>query len=140
MCDYSLEMYASRKAKVRESLTTTRFASGSIGTTDKANKDCAVCLDVGTKLRLDNVPQTVQVQAGVGATAEATFARIDTGAYHDAVEFEGGCKVSLQHLGPGVQITILQTVGEQEMVSAMAIDAANSGASVSRELEVVAGR
>ena len=107
MCDYSLEMYASRPARESERYVTTRFASGSVGLAAPGDATCAVCVQYDTQLNLEQIPAHVQAQFGVGPQARVTFARIETGAYHDAVRFADGRVLSLQHLGPGVAATLV---------------------------------
>ena len=107
MCDYSLEMYASRPAREQERYTTTRFPSGSVGLASPGDTSCAVCVQYDTKLVLEDIPQHVQAQCGIGAREEVTFARIETGAYHDAIRFADGRVLSLQHLGPGVGVSLV---------------------------------
>jgi hypothetical protein len=107
MCDYSLEMYSSRPAREGEKYVTTRFPSGSIGFAEPGKTDCAVCVQYDTPLSLVNIPERVQMQLGIGKTAKVVIARIETGAYHDAVRLEDGRVISLQHLGPGVEGSVI---------------------------------
>jgi hypothetical protein len=53
MCDYSLEMYASRPAREGEQYQTTRFASGSIGVTVPKDGTTAICIACDTRLEIE---------------------------------------------------------------------------------------
>ncbi|MFN3890218.1 MAG: hypothetical protein ACK4MV_07455 [Beijerinckiaceae bacterium] len=106
MCDYSLEMYASRPAREGEIYQTTRFPSGSIGLA--AGRDCgtAICVQYDTRLSLENIPPAVRRPLGLGEAADATFVRLEAGAYRDGLRFDNGKEISLQQLGTGVRVTI----------------------------------
>ena len=106
MCDYSLEMYGSRPAQEFERYVTTRFPSGSIGLTSPGDCGTAVCVQYDTRLRLEGIPGDLQARLGIGPVAEATFTRLEHGAYRDGVRFATGKCISLQQLGTGVGITI----------------------------------
>lgn len=110
MCDYSLEMYASRPAREGEIYQTTRFPSGSLGLT--AGRDCgtAICVQYETRLKLENVPQSLRAALGLQASALATFVHLDSGAYRDGLRFDNGREISLQQLGVGVRVTIPQLI------------------------------
>ncbi len=114
MCDYSLEMYASRPAREDEKYVTTRFSSGSIGFVAPGDPTCAICMQYDTPLTLENLPEHVRAMYGVSAREEVVFARIETGAYKDAVRFADGRVVSLQQLGPDVSATIRQLLEHRE--------------------------
>ena len=105
MCDYSLEMYASRPARAGEKYVTTRFSSGSIGLASPGDCGTAVCVQYDTPLVLENIPEHVRLGT-VGERADVVFARIETGAYHDAVAFSDGRLLSLQQLGVGVTVGV----------------------------------
>ena len=105
MCDYSLEMYASRPARVGERYETTRFASGSIGLAVPGDATCAICLQYDTPLVLESLPAHVRGQDGPDRV-EAVFTRVEGGAYHDAVAFPDGRTLSLQQLGVGVTVQV----------------------------------
>ena len=106
MCDYSLEMYASRPARQSESYTTTRFPSGSIGLASPGDKSCAICVQYDTRLELSDIPAPVRERYNLGERETVVFARIETGAYHDGVALKDGNIVSLQQIGPGVKVAI----------------------------------
>ena len=65
MCDYSLEMYASRPAQESEKYVTIRFPSGSIGLAVPGDCKTAVCVQYDTPLTLENVRDDLQVRFGV---------------------------------------------------------------------------
>lgn len=102
MCDYSLEMYGSRPAREAERYVTTRFPSGSIGFTSPGDCNTAICVQYDTPLVLENIPREVQTSLGLREIEEATFIRLDHGAYRDGVRFGNGRQVSLQQLQTGV--------------------------------------
>lgn len=106
MCDYSLEMYASRPAREGEQYQTTRFASGSIGITVPKDGTTAICIACDTRLVIEDIPETVQEHCGVGHRETATFTSMPYGGYRDAVMFENGRQASLQQLGEGVRVSL----------------------------------
>jgi hypothetical protein len=85
---YSLEMYASRPACTSEQYVTTRFPSGTIG--------LAVPGDCST--------------AGVGPSESVVFVRLPYGygRYSDSIKFPNGRDISLQLLGSGVTVRLVQ--------------------------------
>jgi hypothetical protein len=70
MCDYSLEMYGSRLARESERYVTTHFPSSSIGLTSPDDQATTVCVDYGTKLILDNIPNHIRrcLEGGRGSS------------------------------------------------------------------------
>ncbi len=106
MCDYSLEMYASRPARESERYVTTRFPSGSVGLSAPGDCTTAVCVQYDTHLRLENISGDLQTRLGVKAEEDVVFARLEHGAYRDGVRFTNGKEVSLQLLGSGVGATL----------------------------------
>lgn len=106
MCDYSLEMYASRPARESERYVTTRFPSGSVGLAAPGDCTTAVCVQYDTHLRLENISGDLQTRLGVKAEEDVVFARLEHGAYRDGVRFANGKEVSLQLLGSGVGATL----------------------------------
>ncbi|MGO9673890.1 MAG: hypothetical protein ACLPSF_06930 [Methylocella sp.] len=109
MCDYSLEMYASRPARESEKYVTTRFPSGSIGLAAPGDCSTAVCVLYDTKLNLENISSDLQTRLGVQATEQVMFARLEHGAYRDGVRFGNGKEISLQLLGSGVGASLIAT-------------------------------
>ena len=106
MCDYSLEMYASRPARESEKYVTTRFPSGSIGLAAPGDCTTAVCVQYDTHLKLEGISPDLQSRLGVKAQEEVVFARLEHGAYRDGIRFGNGKEVSLQLVGAGVGVTI----------------------------------
>ena len=102
MCDYSLEHYQSRPARQGEDYVTNRFPSSSIGFVVPGDQSVAVCMTCDMRLRLKNIPVSLQTRLGVTASQVVTFTRLDAGLYRDGVRFGSGQIVSLQELGPGV--------------------------------------
>lgn len=109
MCDYSLEMYASRPAREEEKYVTTRFPSGSIGLAAPGDCTTAVCVQYDTHLKLENISSDLQTRLGVKPVEEVVFARLEHGAYRDGLKFANGKEVSLQLLGAGVNVALVAT-------------------------------
>jgi hypothetical protein len=110
MCDYSLEMYASRPARESEKYVTTRFPSGSIGLASPGDCTTAVCVQYDTRLKLEGISSDLQTRLGVRDDEEVVFARLEHGAYRDGIKFRNGKEISLQLLGSGVAVTLVATV------------------------------
>lgn len=104
MCDYSLETYGSRPAREFERYETARFPSGSIGLIAPGDCKTAICVQYDTRLTLEKIPAALQASLKLGDTAEATFVRLDHGAYRDGMRFDNGKRISLQQLGLGVNV------------------------------------
>jgi hypothetical protein len=102
MCDYSLETYRSRPARIGERYETHRFESYTVGFVAPGDRVTAVCMACDTKLRLEGIPEKIQRALGVSANEEVTFVRLEDGVHHDGVRFTNGSQMSLQKLGPGV--------------------------------------
>ncbi|MGA2638762.1 hypothetical protein [Methylocella sp.] len=107
MCDFSLEMYASRPARESEKYVTTRFPSGSIGVAAPGDCSTAVCILYDTKLNLEGISRELQIGLGVREAEQVMFARLQHGAYRDGVRFGNGRELSLQLLGPGVRLSLV---------------------------------
>ena len=103
MCDYSLEAYRSRPARLGERYETHGFESYSIGFTAPGDPFTAVCMAYDTKLRLEGIPAFVQRSLCVSENEDVTFTRLDAGPHHDGVRFANGAEATLQKLGPGVK-------------------------------------
>jgi len=114
MCDYSLEMYASRPARESEKYVTTRFPSGSIGLAVAGDCTTAVCVQYDTKLTLEGLSGDLQNRLGVNAQEDVVFARLEHGAYRDGVKFGNGKEISLQLLGTGVTVSLIPAAVEEE--------------------------
>jgi hypothetical protein len=114
MCDYSLELVASRPAKVADKLVSTSFPhtiTRGFALVDEPN--VAVCLLPGTELAFE---KEVRCETGIvfswrlGHTV-AKFQQVNKGrsnVHHDALEFPDGKIVLLTHLCKGQRATVLQ--------------------------------
>src|SRR6476619_7549494 len=89
MCDYSLEAYRSRPARLGERYETHRFESYSIGFVAPGDPSTAVCMSYDTKLRLEGIPEVVQRSLCVSANEDVTFTRLEGGPHQDGLRFEG---------------------------------------------------
>jgi hypothetical protein len=116
MCDYSLEMYASRPARESEKYVTTRFPSGSIGLAVPGDCTTAVCVQYDTHLELEGISSDLQSRLGVGGEESVVFARLEHGAYRDGVKFANGKEISLQLLGSGVSVKLAEVPAKREVV------------------------
>ena len=103
MCDFSLELYRSRPARVGERYETHRFPSSTVGFIAPGDVSTAVCMAYDTRLRLEGIPERVQSACRVMAEEDVTFTRLETGLCHDGVRFANGAQVTLQRLGPSVK-------------------------------------
>src|SRR5262245_36186558 len=107
MCDYSLELVASRPAKVGDKLISTGFRdSVSRGFASLDDLNVAVCLAPGTELAFE---EEVKCDAGIVFSRRlshkvASFRQIDTSKpnrHHDELEFTDGKIVLLTCLCKG---------------------------------------
>jgi hypothetical protein len=115
MCDYSLDLVASRPAKVGETLVSTRFPSYTRGFASASEPSVAVCLRPGTELSFE---QDVQSYAtGMFRSRRdhgqrlARFRQIDMDrphVHHDALELADGQIVLLTALIEGQHAKVLQ--------------------------------
>ena len=110
MCDFSLELYRSRPARVGERYETRRFPSGTVGFIAPGDVSTAVCMAYDTRLRLEGIPQAVQNACGVTADEDVTFTRLEIGPFHDGMRFANVAQVTLQRLGPGVRGYIIDAL------------------------------
>ena len=104
MCDYSLELVASRPAKVGDKLISTGFRhTFSRGFVSVDDPKVAVCLLPGTELAFED---EVRCETGMVFSRRlghkvARFRQIDRGQpnlHHDALELPDGKLVLLTHL------------------------------------------
>jgi hypothetical protein len=123
MCDYSLEAYRSRPARLGERYETHRFESYSIGFVAPGDASIAVCMAYDTKLRLEGIPEVVQRSLGVSANEDVTFICLEDSPHHDGVRFANGAELTVQKLGPGVKgyisDALLAPLWQPEIVEAM---------------------
>ena len=114
MCDYSLELVASRAAEVGDKLITTGFPHTiSRGFASVDDPKVAICLLPGTELAFED---EVRCDTGMVFSRRlghkvARFRQIDRGQrnrHHDALELPDGKIVLLTHLCKGQRATVLQ--------------------------------
>lgn len=114
MCDYSLEVIASRPAKVGDKLVSTGFPTTTTrGFASVDEPDVAVCLLPGTELAFEN---EVKWETGFVFSRSlghkvARFRQINHGwsnQHRDALEFPNGDTVLLTSLCRGQKATVLQ--------------------------------
>ncbi len=141
MCDYSLMTQPNRLAQEGEQLVVHRFPIGSLGlaspedikrrparpvyrktfwtklkefiippTTDPV---AAVCIPPGARLRLEDIPPSLQCELHIGPVEEVRFTQLSAQAntYRDAVCFSNGVELRLQSLMPGLRVTVLDLGG-----------------------------
>jgi hypothetical protein len=115
MCDYSLELVASRPAKVGDKLVSTRFLnSGTRGFCSVEEPGVAVCLLPGTELAFE-AELKCERNFGFGfkriGYKVARFLEVNTDqryAHHDALELPDGQTVLVTKLAEGQRATVLQ--------------------------------
>jgi hypothetical protein len=114
MCDYSLELVASRPAKVGDKLVSTGFPhTVTRGFAAVENPNVAVCLLPGTELAFDD---EVRRETGILFSSRlghkmARFRQVNGGrldGHRDALEFPDGQIVLLTQLCKGQHATVLQ--------------------------------
>ena len=113
MCDYSLELVASRPAKVGDQLVSTGFhqtMTRGFASVDEPN--VAVCLLPGTELAFEDEVRCetgIVLSRNLGYTV-ASFRQInkDQSRHRDALELPDGKIVLLTHLCKGQRATVLQ--------------------------------
>ena len=116
MCDFSLELVASRPAKVGDKLVTMEFpASMTRGFAAIGEPNVAVCLLPGTEIAFENEVEYERffvllpnIKLG---TKVARFRQINVGrpmVHHDALEFPDGETVLLTRMCEGQHATVLQ--------------------------------
>jgi hypothetical protein len=114
MCDYSLELVASRSARVGDKLISTSFPHTSTrGFASVEDRSIAVCLLPGTELAFE---QEVRCETGMIFSWRlghrvAKFRQVNQGrsnVHHDALEFPDGKIILLAQLCKGQRATVLQ--------------------------------
>ena len=126
MCDYSLELAASRPAKVGDKLVTTKFQNSlTRGFTTIGEPNVAVCLLPGTEVAFEKEVQYERFFSFLPnmklGKKVARFRRINMGkpnVHHDAVEFPDGETVLLTRLCEGQHATVLQLPASPRLVNA----------------------
>jgi hypothetical protein len=128
MCDYSLELVASRPAKIGDKLVTTKFQNSMTrGFAAIGEPNVAVCLLPGTEVAFENEVKYERffilfpsMKYGFGKKV-ALFRQINMGkpmVHHDALEFPDGETVLLTRLCEGQHATVLQLPASPRSVSA----------------------
>ncbi len=118
MCDYSLDLVASRPAKVGDELVTTKFKNSLTGGFAAIGEpNVAVCLLPGTEVAFDENVEC-EPSFGIGILSNkkighrlARFRQINMDnpvIHHDALEFPDGQVVLLTRLCVGQRATVLQ--------------------------------
>jgi hypothetical protein len=114
MCDYSLELVASRPARVGDKLISTSFPHTiTRGFASADDRDIAVCLFPGTELAFEKEVRCetgMILSWGLGHKV-AKFCQVNKGqanVHHDALEFPDGKTVLLTQLCKGQRATVLQ--------------------------------
>ena len=119
MCDYSLDLVASRPAKVGDELVTTKFKNSMTrGVAAIGEPNVAVCLLPGTEVAFKKEVQYARffvlfpnMKRGNLGKKVAQFRQINVGkprVHHDALEFPVGETVLLTRLCEGQHATVLQ--------------------------------
>jgi hypothetical protein len=123
MCDYSLELVASRPAKVGDELVSTRFP-GMItrGFASVGEPHVAVCLLPGTELAFEKEVQCETAfvfrprrQLGHRVAMFRQVNKNKPSVHHDALEFPDGRIVLLTYLCEGQHATVLQLPAQQHV-------------------------
>jgi hypothetical protein len=114
MCDYSLELVASRPARVGDKLISTSFPHTiTRGFASVDDRNIAVCLLPGTELAFEKEVRCetgMILSWGLGHKV-AKFRQVNKGqakVHHDALEFPNGKTVLLTQLCKGQRATVLQ--------------------------------
>ncbi len=116
MCDYSLQLIASRPARLGEKLVSTRFpTSATRGFASIDNLNVAVCLLPGTELAFEEEvlaePRGLFRPRRPFGHKVAQFRQVhmdEPNTHHDALEFPDGQIVLLTELCEGQRATVLQ--------------------------------
>lgn len=117
MCDYSLFSIRNRLATEGEVLTVHRFPIGSVGLASPSDLDTAVCVPPGARLLVQEFPEGLQTELGIGPSETATFFERTTKAYEfrDAVRFNNGRDMLLQRLAEGQRVTVLSLAAPEPL-------------------------
>jgi hypothetical protein len=126
MCDYSLDLVASRPAKVGDKLVTTKFNNSiTRGFAAIGEPNVAVCLLPGTEVAFEKevkYERTFSLFPSMKLGEKvAQFRQINMGTprmHHDALEFPDGETVLLTRLREGQHATVLQLPASPRPVNA----------------------
>src|SRR5207245_8430080 len=119
MCDYSLDLVASRPAKVGDKLVTTTFQNSMTrGFAAMEEPNVAVCLLPGTEIAFEREVKYERffalfpsMKVGKLGKKVAQFRQINMGkpcVHHDALEFPDGESVLLTRMCEGQHATVLR--------------------------------
>jgi len=124
MCDYSLELQASREALAGDRLVTTAFpGSTTLGFAASDAPGVAVCLKPGTELAFAEPVSfsglfrfLLQTHPHDCLTARFRHVNEDNPLlHHDALEFANGQVVLLTHLRPGQHAVVIQLPADAQV-------------------------
>jgi hypothetical protein len=129
MCDYSLELVASRPAKIGDKLVTTKFQNSMTrGFAAIGEPNVAVCLLPGTEVAFEKGAKYERffalfpsMKLGSLGKKVAQFRQVNVGTpgvHHDALEFPDGEMVLLTRLCEGQRATVLQLPASPRPVNA----------------------
>jgi hypothetical protein len=129
MCDYSLDLVASRPAKVGDKLVTTKFQNSMTrGFAAIGEPNVAVCLLPGTEVAFEKEVQYERffvllpsMKHGNLGKKVARFRQINVArpmVHHDALEFPDGETVLLTRMCEGQHATVLQLPASPRAVKA----------------------
>ncbi len=129
MCDYSLDLVASRPAKVGDELVTTKFKNSLTGGFAAIGEpNVAVCLLPGTEVAFEKEVKYERffvlfpsLKFGTLGKKVAQFRQINIGkpgVHHDALEFPDGETVLLTRLCEGQHAAVLQLPASGRPVNA----------------------
>ena len=114
MCDYSLAGLPNRLAIEGEQLVVYRFPAGTLGLASPCpslfgEEIPAVCIPPGARLRLRDIPRSLQLELDIDPLEEVTFVQLSAEAYEyrDAMRFRNDRDVLLQRLRCGQQVDVL---------------------------------
>lgn len=81
----------------------------------RTEKVAAVCIPPGARLRMQDIPQDLRKELGVGATEEVVFVELSASAYRyrDGVRFSNGREILLQYLDEGLHVDVLSLAGAE---------------------------
>jgi hypothetical protein len=125
MCDYSLQLVASRPARLGEKLVSTSFSSSATrGFASIEDRSVAVCLLPGTELAFEKEVECepariFRANRQLGYSV-AQFRQINVdqpNTHHDALEFPDGRIVLLTELCEGQRATVLQMPAGQRVAA-----------------------
>jgi hypothetical protein len=81
----------------------------------RTDKIPAVCIPPGARLRMQEIPQDLQKELGVGPSEEVVFVELSASAYRyrDGVKFPNGREILLQYLDEGLHVDVLSLAGTE---------------------------